>query len=116
MRRLQSFITIDFETRLRPCRMAVCADGENDSLTDCFQVNMNKSMKLFRQTITLNMPLAQRFSENQTLKTSNCPAKAKSFSKESNRPTATAELLEQRLFERLRLHWLAQPGTLSAPP
>ena len=96
MRRLQSFITIIFETRLRMCRIAVCADGENSSLKDCVQVTMNRPMKQFRLTITLDSPLALRFAENGTPRTSDRPRVAKSFSQESTRPTATTGLLEQR--------------------
>ena len=116
MRRFQTVIAIIFETRLRPCRIAACANSDNDSLTDCFQVSINKSRKQFRLTISLHTLHELRFAEKRTLKNSNRHAVAISFSQESARPPATTGLLEQRHFERLRLHWLAQPGTLSAPP
>jgi hypothetical protein len=54
--------------------------------------------------------------ENGTPKTSDRPDVAKSFSQQRTRPPAPAGLLEQRFFERLRLHWLAQRRALSAPP
>ena len=96
MGRLQTVIAIIFKTRLRPCRIAVCADSENYSLADYFQVNMNKFRKQFRLSITLNSQRALRFAENRTLKTSNRHRVAKSFSQQRTRPPATTGLLEQR--------------------
>jgi hypothetical protein len=96
MRRFQTVIAIIFETRLRPCRIAVCAEGENSSLNDRFSINTITPGMQFRLAITLTLSLALRFSENGSPKTSNRHAVATSFSQESARPPATTGLLEQR--------------------
>ncbi len=96
MSRRQTLIAIIFKTRLRPCRIAVCAEGENLSLKDRFTINTITPGMRFRLTMTLYSPLAQRFSENRTPKTSNRHAVAISFSQERTRPPATTGLLEQR--------------------
>ena len=71
IRRPRTLITIIFETRRRPCRIAVCADGENKSLKDCFQVSINKSRKQFRLTISLHALHELRFAENRKPNTEN---------------------------------------------
>lgn len=72
------------------------ADGEDFSLNDFVQVNKNRSVKQFRQTIKSNSPQAERFAEHQTLKTSNLQLAAKSFSLVRNWSPATTGLLEQK--------------------
>jgi hypothetical protein len=96
MRRFQTIIAINFETRRGACRIAVCAEGGNSSLKDRLTINTITPGMQFRLAITLYSPLAQRFSENRTPKTSNRHAVAVSFSQERTRPPATAGLLEQR--------------------
>jgi hypothetical protein len=96
MRRFQTIIAINFETRRGACRIAVCAEGENSSLKDRFTINTITPGMQFRLAITLNLSLALRFSENRAPKTSNRHALAISFSQERTRPPAPAGLLEQR--------------------
>ena len=96
MSRRQSFIAIIFETRLRPCRIAVCAEGGNSSLKDRFSIDTITPGMQFRLAITLTLSLALRFAVNRSPKTSNRHAVATSFSQESARPPATTGLLEQR--------------------
>ena len=96
MRRHQTIIAANFETRYRPCRIAVRAEGENPSANGRFATNMIRSRSQFRLGITLNSETTLRFSENRQPKTSNRHAVAMSFSQESTRRTATTGLLEQR--------------------
>ena len=63
-----------------------------------------------------NSELGDRSAISRKPKTSNHRLRRPGFSQEFTRQTATTGLLEQRLFERLRLNRLAQPEALSAPP
>ena len=96
MGRLPTLITVIFETRPKPCGIAVRADSENYSLKGCFQVNMIRPSSQLHLAIMLDSETTLRFSERGKPKTPNRRVTATSFSQESTRRTATAGLLEQR--------------------
>ena len=114
MGRLQTVIAIIFKTRLRPCRIAVCADSENYSLADYFQVNMNKFRKQFRLSITLNSQRALRKPKTENLKPQTATAWRNAFPNRELGPLQPPGFLNKGL--ELRLHWLAQPRARYAPP
>ncbi len=113
MRRLQTLIAIIFETRPRPCRIAVRANSKNYSLKDCFQVNMIRSREQFRLATTGKTSSALRSSKNHDQKSPTAAWRRSAFPKSAPGELQPPSFLNKGL--ELRLHWLAQPGTLSAP-
>jgi len=96
MRRLQTLIAIIFETRLRPCRIAVRADGENWLLKDRFTINRIRPTQQFWQPDMLISVARLRFAENRAPKFGNSHTVAASFSQGCSQPPAPTGLLEQR--------------------
>ena len=120
---LASFAPVDFQSsRLAPPRRVLADSPSLTKLrTDPQHHFINAVWPARLEPFTpgtINSPLTLRFAETLTPKTEHLkppPRGEELFPGENSAPCATG-LLEQRLFERLRLHWLAQRRDLSAPP